>query len=306
MARTLWKGAISFGLVHIPVELYSAVKQNEFDFTMLDRRNLAPVGYRRVNKETGEEVPWEDIVKGYEYEEGRYVVLSEEDLRLANAKATQTIDITGFIDTDSIPPTYFDTPYYLAPGKQGDKGYALLREALKRTDKVAIANIVIHTKQHLAALMSTDSLLILNTLRYTAEIRPTDELDVPSHNLKSIGINEKEIGMALRLVEEMSEKWTPDHYRDTYREDILAQIKKKVKAGQTQKITEAEEVDTKQSSADVIDLMALLKRSINTTAKGRQGPANTATQPAVRKKPVAAKRSAKMARKTTVERRRRA
>lgn len=265
MQRTLWKGAISFGLVHIPVHLFSAQNNHELDLTMLDKRDFAPIGYKRINKETGKEVAWDNIVKGYEYEEDQYVVLSEEDLKRANVKATQTIDILGFVDARQVPLVYYEQPYYLTPDKGGDKVYALLRETLKRADKVAIAQVVIRTRQHLVALVPIDDMIVLNTLRYTDEIRPLDEFDVPKNGIRQAGITEKEVQMALALVEGMTEEWNPAQYRNTYKEDVLAIVKKKIKANQTKTITEPDKDDAPQpKGAKIIDLMALLKQSIDT------------------------------------------
>ena len=266
MQRALWKGAISFGLVHIPVELFSAEKRNDLDLTMLDRRDFAPIGYKRVNKETGEEVAWENIVKGYEYETDQYVVMTDEDLKRANVAATQTIDILAFVDARQVPLTYYEQPYYLVPDKGGDKVYALLRETLRRADKIGVAQIVIRTKQHLAALFAMDDMIVLNTLRYHEEIRSIDEYDLPSVNSKRAGLSDKELQMALALVEGMAEDWQPEQYHDTYREDVLAMVKKKIKANQTKTITAPEEEGKKPHTAEVIDLMALLKRSIGTQA----------------------------------------
>src|ERR1043165_7662316 len=179
MARGLWKGAISFGLVNVPVELFSAQKRSaELDLTMLDKRDMAPVGYKRVNKATGEEVPWEDVVKGYEYEDDKYVVLSEEDFRRANPEAAKTVDIMAFVDLADISPLYFDTPYILGPGKRGEKAYALLRDAMAKAGKAGIARVMIRTKQYLAALIPEGDVLLLNTLRYAAELRSADALAV--------------------------------------------------------------------------------------------------------------------------------
>ena len=217
MARALWKGAISFGLVHIPVELISASLDHELDLSMLDRRDFAPIGYKRYNKRTGKEVEWDDIVKGYEYKTDEYVVLSEEDLRQANVKATQTIDIHTFVDAVEVPLTFYTHPYYLLPAKGGEKVYALLRETLRKADKVAIASVVMRTKQHLCALVCVGDAIVLNTLRYADELRPTDDLDLPGSTLKGAGITDKELKMALSLVEGMSEAWEPGQYHDSYR-----------------------------------------------------------------------------------------
>jgi DNA end-binding protein Ku len=272
MPRGLWKGAISFGLVHVPVELYSVEKRNDLDLTMLDRRNLAPVGYKRVNKVTGDEVPWPEIVKGYEYQDGRYVVLSEEDFRRANVEATKTVDILGFVEAEKIPAVYFDTPYYLAPGKRGEKAFALLRETLKRAGKIGVATVVIRTKQYLSALVPHGDIMVLNTLRYADEIRPVEELGLQTHALKDAKVTAKELDMALRLVEDMSEDWEPERYRDTYREDILKRVEEKIQAGETEVITEPEKGEERAAAggADVIDLMALLKKSVEKKAKAKE------------------------------------
>ena len=276
MARTLWKGAISFGLVHIPVGLYSAEKRNSFDLTMLDRRSMKPVGFKRYNKETGEDVSWDDIVKGYEYEKGRYVVLTDEDFKRANVEATQTVDILTFVEQGEIGPMYYETPYYLAPDKRGHKGYALLRETLKQTGRIGIANVVIRTRQYVAALIPYKNIILMNTLRYSSELRDTDDLDVPSLNLKEVGVNPREVEMARRLVEGMSAAWQPDEYRDTYHEDLLALIEKRVQAGQTEMITEpSPEEEERPRKGEVVDLMALLKKSVEQKGKVRrpQAPA---------------------------------
>lgn len=268
MPRVLWKGAISFGLVHIPVGLYSAEKRNSFDLTMLDRRTMKPVGFKRYNKETGEDVSWDDIVKGYEYEKDRYVVLTEEDFKRANVEATQTVDILSFVDEDEISSMYFETPYYLAPDKRGHKGYALLRETLKQTGKIGIANVVIRTRQYVAALIPVGDVIVMNTLRYANELRGTEEFEVPSSNLKTAGVNAREIEMAQRLVDGMTAKWNPEEYRDTYHEDLMALIEKRVQAGQTEVITEpSQEGEERPAKGEVIDLMALLKRSVETKGK---------------------------------------
>ena len=262
MARGLWKGAISFGLVNVPVELYSAQKRSaELDLTMLDRRDMAPVGYRRVNKASGKEVPWEDVVKGYEYEDGRYVVLSEEDFRRANPELSRTVDILAFVDSAEIAPQYFETPYYLGPGKRGEKAYALLRDALQKANKVGIARVVIRTKQYLAALVPQGEVLMLNTLRYHAELKTPADLDIPDR-LKGARVTSKELDMALRLVDDMSDDWQPEKYHDTYHEDLLERIEEKVKAGQTEEVTEPEKAPKGEKGGEVIDLMALLKKSV--------------------------------------------
>lgn len=274
MPRVLWKGAISFGLVHIPVGLYSAEKRNSFDLTMLDRRTMKPVGFKRYNKETGEDVSWDDIVKGYEYEKGRYVVLTEEDFKRANVEATQTVDILNFVDQTQIAPLYFETPYYLAPDKRGQKGYALLRETLRKTGKVGIATVVIRTRQYVAALIPMDDVIVMNTLRYANEIRAADDFEVPPKDLKAVGVSSREIEMAVKLVEGMTEPWQPERYHDTYHEDLLALIEKRVQAGQTELITEPAAAEEEgPPRGEVIDLMALLKRSVEEKSKDHRAAA---------------------------------
>jgi DNA end-binding protein Ku len=258
----MWKGAISFGLVHIPVEMYPAASDQGLDLTMLDRRDFAPIGFKRYNKATGKEVSWDDIVKGYEYKDGEYVVLTDEDLRRANPEATQTIDILAFVNAEQVPLIYYEQPYYLAPGKGGDKVYALLRETLREVGKIGIANVVIRVKQHLAALVCVGDAIVLNTLRYPDEIRPTDELRIPAANSKAAQVTDKELQMARALVEGMSEKWKPQQYHDTYREDVLALVKKKVAANQTKTLTEPEPEEEKPAATNVIDLVSLLQASL--------------------------------------------
>jgi DNA end-binding protein Ku len=262
VARSLWKGAISFGLVHIPVELYSAVKENELDLTMLDRRDFAPVGFKRYNKQSGQEVGWDNIVKGYEYSDGEFVVLSDEDLRRANVQATQSIDILAFVHAEEVPLVYYEQPYYLAPARGGDKVYALLRETLRQAGKIGIANVVMRTKQHLCALVCIGEAIVLNTLRYHDEIRAADDLKLPAATPKAAGISDKELQMALSLVDGMTEAWQPEQYRDTYRDDILALVERKVAARQTKTITAAAPEKRQAASGNVIDLVALLRQSL--------------------------------------------
>jgi DNA end-binding protein Ku len=263
MARGLWKGAISFGLVNVPVELYSAKKRaTELDMTMLDKRDLAPVGYKRVNKSTGKEVPWDDVVKGYEYKDDKYVVLSAEDFRRANPEAAKTVDIQAFVELSAIAPQFFDTPYYLKPGKRGEKAYALLRETMKKAGKAGIATVVIRTKQYLAAVVPEDEVLVLNTLRFADELKDPAELEIPSAKVTS-----KELDMAMRLVEDMADQWKPRQYKDTFREDLMKRIQAKVKAGETEEITEPEKERRPEKGGEVIDLMSLLKKSVEHKAK---------------------------------------
>ncbi|MBA5690518.1 non-homologous end joining protein Ku [Rugamonas apoptosis] len=260
MARALWKGAISFGLVHIPVELHTAVRPDELNLTMLDRRDFSPVGYRRYNKRTGEEVTWDDIVKGYGYEDDEYVVLTDEDLRRANVAATQTIEILSFAAAEEIPLTYYEQAYYLTPVRSGARVYALLRETLRKSGKVGVATVVIRTRQHLCALVCLDDAIVLNTLRYATEILDTDGLDLPP--VRAADLKPKELAMAMELVDGMAEPWRPQQYRDSYRDDLLALIEKKVKAGKTHVITKPGRTEREPGSSNVVDLVELLQRSL--------------------------------------------
>lgn len=313
MARSLWKGAISFGLVHIPVEMHTAVQSHDLDLTMLDRRDFSPIGFKRYNKNTGKEVSWDNIIKGYEYKDGEYVVLSDEDLKQANVKATQTIDILAFVNAEDVPLTYFETPYHLAPGRGGDKVYALLREILRKAGRIAIATVVIRVRQHLCALVCVDDSIILNTLRFAEEIRSTEDLKLPPRSVKSAGISDKELQMAMSLVDGMTEEWHPGQYHDTYKNDVLALVEKKVKAKQTKSITVAAPEKKEKAASNVVDLVALLKQSLG--GKGKSKAAEDEAEPedeeAVEveeaptrvRKPAAARPAAKTASKPAATRR---
>ncbi|MEB0188737.1 Ku protein [Pseudomonas sp. Bout1] len=277
MPRAIWKGAISFGLVHIPVSLVSATSSQGVDFDWLDKRSMDPVGYKRINKTTGKEVTKDNIVKGVAYEKGRYVILSEDEIRSAHPKSTQTIEIIAFVASDQIPLQNIDTPYFLAPDKRGGKVYALLRETLKKTRKVALANVVLHTKQHLAALMPLESALVLVMLRWPAEVRGLDELELGSDVTKPT-LAKGELDMAKRLVEDMSADWQPEEYRDSFQDKIMALVAKKAKAGKLEDVEPSEGVDERKS-ADVIDLTELLKRSL----AGKPAGKTPAKKPAAKK-----------------------
>jgi len=266
MPRALWKGAISFGLVHVPVSLYPASKSEGISFDMIDKRDFAPVGYKRYNKKTGEEIERENIVKGYEYEKGEYVVITDEDFKQANVQATQTVDIVSFVDAASVAPYYCDTPYYLEPGKRGEKGYVLLREVLKRTGRIGIANVVIRSRQHLAALIPVGNMLLLDTLRWSNEIRSMADLNLPEAGQGDL--SDKELAMAERLVDDMTEKWKPEQYKDTYSDDLMKRIEKRIKAGETHAITPTSEDGAQpRQGAEVIDLVSLLRRSLDRQGK---------------------------------------
>ncbi|HXW09102.1 MAG TPA: Ku protein [Steroidobacteraceae bacterium] len=274
MARVIWKGAISFSLIHIPVSLYPASRSASLDLTMLDKRDFSPIGYQRVNKATGKTVEWGDIVKGYEYEKGDYVVLSDEDFRQANVEATQTIDIQGFVELSQIPPMYYDTPYYLAADKRGEKVYTLLREALVKSNTVAIGLVVIRTRQHVCALLPVGETLLLNTLRYADEVLDPAEHAPATKSLEEARVSQREFGMAVKLVEDMRLDWAPAEFHDSYREDLLRRIEEKVEAGQTKTLTPASKAAPVRK-AEVVDLTELLKRSLE--QRGGGGRRSSAT-----------------------------
>jgi DNA end-binding protein Ku len=271
MARAIWKGMISFGLVNVPVELHPAAQSHQLSFSMLDKRDFSPVGYKRYSKTSGKEVPWNDIVKGYEYEPDQYVVLSDEDFRRANVQQARAVEIATFVDADSIAPEYFDTPYYLVPGERGQKVYALLREALRSTGKVGIGQVVIRTTHHLAAVIPEGDALMMITLRYANEIRDKKEYDFPPTSMKSAGVTEKELDLAKRLIGDMAGPWKPQEFEDTYNDDLMKRIEEKIERGETKVLTKPEGEAREPRSAKVIDLMDLLKQSIDKT--GGRAPA---------------------------------
>ena len=270
MARALWKGAIVFGLVHIPVDLYPGAKDNNLDFDWIDKRDDAPVGYQRINKKTGKPVEMANIVKGYEWKKGNYVVLEEEDFKAANPKATQTVEMLAFVDRESILPMFYEKPYRLVPGKRGEKGYVLLRETLKRTNKVGVAQVVIRNRQHLAVLMPIGDMLELITMRYADEVLGAEEFDLPT--MKEAKVSDKEVQLAERLVKDMSEDWKPAQYHDSYRDDLMKRIKALATKGRTHLVT-TPTGDEEKGGAQIIDLMAALKRSLETKGPKSSGRA---------------------------------
>jgi DNA end-binding protein Ku len=261
MQRSLWRGAISFGLIYVPVELYTASKDGALDLHLLDSRDFAPVGYQRVNKISGKIVDWEHIVKGYEYKKGQYVALSDADFKHANIKATETIQIETFTSAADIPPMFFETPYYLAPAKGGQKVYALLREALKTTHKAAVATFVMRGRQHLCVVTPLDDRLMLLTLRFESEVLPPTVL-AERVGTKGAGVKPSELTMAKQLVEQMSGPWNPTSFKDTYRADLMRRIQEKIRKKQIHSLTSIDEPSDDRPKAQVIDLMEALKRSL--------------------------------------------
>jgi DNA end-binding protein Ku len=263
--RTLWKGAISFGLVHIPVTLHSATAENRMKFNLLDKRTMNPVGNRQVNKDTGEAMQKEEVVKGFEYEKDQYVVLSPDEIKAALPKSTQTIEIESFVDGSQIPTEYYNKPYYVAPAGKGQKPYLLLLETLRRTGKVGLARVVISTRQHLAALVPSGAGLVLETLRWADEVRDTAGLPLP--DARETKVSDRELKMAEQLVNELQDDWNPDAFHDEFREKLEQVIEAKVKAGLGEHIMKPLPGEEEpKASADIIELTELLRRSLR---KGR-------------------------------------
>jgi DNA end-binding protein Ku len=269
MPRVIWKGAISFGLVYVPVELYPATRATHTSFNLLDRRTLDPVGYRQINKRSGKEVARKDIVRGYEYEKGLYVVVSDEEIAAASPDATQTVDIVTFVDAPSVSFLYLDTPYYLAPDRNGGKTYALLREALAASGRIGIAQVVLHSKQHLAALVPAGPVLALTTLRWDDEVRSLDDLGKLPGDAKATGISAREMEMARKLIDDMSDTWHPADYHDTFHDEIRELVERKIRAGKTSEVEPVEAGVPPRRSADIVDLSDLLKRSLGRRRDGR-------------------------------------
>jgi DNA end-binding protein Ku len=270
MAREIWKGSLSFGLVEIPIALVAAESRRELKLSFLDRRDFSPVGYSRYNKTTEDEVPWSEIVHGYEYKKGEYVVLSQEDLKRANPELTRTIQILHFVDAAQIEPIYFDTPYYLDPVKPKSKGYVLLRETMRRTKKVGIAKVALRTREHVAAVTVRDQALMLQLLRFESEVRAPSELENADFDLKDVGVTPKEIEMASRLVEDMLDEWKPADYEDEYTSDLLALIERKIDSGAVHVLDESEPEEQPRARGEIFDLMPLLKKSVE-AARGKDG-----------------------------------
>jgi len=279
MARPIWNGTISFGLLNGPVQLHSGERSVDLHFRMLDSRDNSPVRYERVNSDTGEEVPWKEIVKGFEYSKGSYVVIDEEDIRKAAPESTETVEIEAFCNRDEIDPMYFEKPYYLVPGKKAEKGYVLLREVLAKTNKVGIARVVIRTRQYLAALSPRGDALMLDLMRFPQEIVKADEFDLPKGNSKSYRVTPAELGMATQLIEAMTKKWSADDYQDEFRAKLRKIIDEQIARQKGKKVREkTEEAAPAEATTNVVDFMELLKRSLDKDGKraGRSAPRKAA------------------------------
>jgi DNA end-binding protein Ku len=268
MARAIWKGSISFGLVNIPIALYPATRREELRFRLLRKSDLSPVNYKRVAEKDGKEVPWDQIVKGYEYEKGKYVVLKDEDFGRVDLEATQTVDIQDFVVQEEIDPIFFYKPYYLEPQKGGDKAYVLLHDALKDGGKVGIAKVVIKTREYLAGVKPEDGVLVLELMHFADELADPGKLHIP----KKIEVGEREMNMAKSLIDSMSSKWNPEKYKDDYREALMEVIEEKVEAG-------GKEIEEKPKKAPkptkVIDLVSVLQKSLEQTGAKKKATAKS-------------------------------
>ncbi len=280
MPRVIWKGAISFGLVHVPVALYPASTEAGIDFDWLDKRSMDPVGYKRVNKRTGKEIDREQIVKGIRQDDGEYVILSDDEIKAAYPRTTQTIEIEAFVRANEIPFIHLDTPYYLEPIGKGEKVYALLREAMLAVGVVGIARVVMHTKEHLAALVPSGPALVLDTLRWSSEIRSWSDLKLPAPGKSAAQLKDSELRMATQLVADMTDTWQAERYTDRFTDAVMALVAQRVEAGQTKRV-EALEPKEDGGGGNVVDLTALLQKSLGQ----RRGGTETAPAKAPARKP---------------------
>ena len=282
MQRAIWKGAISFGLVHVPVALYPASQEAGIDFDWLDSRSMDPVGYKRVNKRTGKEITREHIVKGIKQDDGDYVVLTDEQIKAAYPKATQTIEIESFVKASEIAFVLLDRPYFLEPTGKGEKVYALLREAMLEAGVIGIARVVMHTKEHLAAVIASGPALMLNTIRWASEMRSPDELKLPPAGKVAVKLSASELKMATQLIGDMTAPWEAQAHADTFSAAVHALVNQKLEAGDTEKVAALYDSAPENGGSNVVDLTELLARSL-----AKRKPDATAATAAPLKKPVA-------------------
>jgi DNA end-binding protein Ku len=267
MARALWKGSIAFGLVNIPVELHTAVRDSRPRFRMLHAEDKSPVRFERVCQREGKPVAWEELVKGFEYEKGRFVVLTKEDFKTAALEKSRTVDIRSFVKPEDIDDRFFESAYYLVPAKGGERAYALLREALRETGLVGIATLVLRDAQHLAALEVVGEALVLTLMRYAEELVDVGEYHFPA----ATDIRKPELQMARTLVENLADSWDPSQYTDQYRENLMKIIKAKLKGKEAHLVEHVE-----PRNAEVVDLMERLRQSLAGAAGGAGGKKKTA------------------------------
>ncbi|MCB1133259.1 MAG: Ku protein [Verrucomicrobiae bacterium] len=288
MARSIWKGSIAFGLVNIPVSLVSAESRPDIHLHMVDSRNHARIRYERVNADTGDEVPWDQIVKGYEHDDGGFVLLSEEDLEQVQPKLTKTIEISDFVDLAEIDPLLYDKPYYLEPDKRGKKAYALLREALRKSGRAGISRVVIRTREYLSAMFVRDDALVLMLLRFPQELKARSKLELPAADDKDVKPAKREMDLALKLIDEMTTEWKPDEYHDEYREALMNFIDQKIRKGDAVRDVKEGEGE-RDEGTKVVDLAAYLEKSV----KERGGKPSPKTKRTTRTKKNATKKNAR-------------
>jgi DNA end-binding protein Ku len=293
MARPIWTGSISFGLLNIPIQLMSGERRTDIHFRMLDARNNAPIRYERVNAETGEEVPWKEIVKAYEFSKDNYVILQPEDIQRAATENHETIAIESFVDAESIPISYLERPYILVPGKKAEKGYVLLREVLKKNGRVGIGRVVIRTREYLCMLAPQDDALMLILMRFPQEVVEASEYDVPSGGARAWHVTPREMEMAEMLMESMTDQFSPADYKDEFRERLSQVIKERIKQKHVTRVEDEPEDDDAESATNVVDFMSLLKKSLE--KKGAAAPAKAAKKATRARKaaPKAKKRATK-------------
>ena len=303
MARPIWTGTLSFGLLNIPVSLMSGERKVDISFRMLDSRDKNPIRFERVNAETGEEVPWKDIVKAFEYDKGSYVVVEKEDIASAAPQTHESVDVEAFVERDAIGIRFFEKPYILVPGKKAEKGYVLLRDTLASTGKVGVARVVIRTREYLCAVVPEGDALVLMMLRYPQELVDPEEYKLPTGKASDYRITAKEREMAESLIGSMSAEWTPDDYHDEFRRRLEAIIKKRIKArGATTKIKDDDAPEREDAATNVVDFMSLLQKSLDTKKRtpakkvaAKKAPAKKAPRKAAK---ATKKAPAKRARKT--------
>lgn len=288
MARPIWTGNLSFGLLNVPVSLMPGTRSTDLSFRMLDARDRKPIRFERVNADTGEEVPWKDIVKAFEYDKGSYVVIEKEDIASAAPESHESVEIEAFVDEEAIDIRYFEKPYVLVPGKKAEKGYVLLRETLVKSKKVGVARVVIRTREYLSAVMPLGDALVLIMMRYPQELVDPSEYKIPEGKSGDYRVSAKELAMATQLVESMATKWNPEEYHDEFRERLSETIRKRIKQkGATAKVVEDDE-PREGAATNVVDFVALLQKSLGkkdaSAGKGtRKPPAKPTTRKAAAK-----------------------
>jgi DNA end-binding protein Ku len=297
MARSIWKGSIAFGLVNIPVGLSTAESRPDIQLHMVDSKNHARIRYERVNADSGEEVPWDRMVRSYEHDDGKFILLSDEELAAVQPKLTKTIEITDFVPLEEIDPLLFDKPYYLEPEKRGRKAYALLREALRKSGKAGISRVVIRTREYLSAMFVRDDVLVLMLLRFPQEIKSASKLDLPTG--KEFEPGKREMELANKLIDEMSGKWNPEDHHDEYRSALMEFIEKKIHKGESvEDVKEGDDTDEEEPGGKILDLADYLERSVKSkgTAKKSQPAKKTARKtPAKHAKKSATKKAKRSA-----------